>query len=282
MIELILSMTLWGTLGVFVLWSGLPAIDVAFYRCLIGAAIVGVILLKKREPIRINRATGIVAVAGVCLVLNWVFLFKSFQVSSITIGNMSYYLQPIMLIILGIFIYQERVSWQKWILILMALAGVVLTIDIHNFGSNNIMLGVGYALLAALLYSFLTLFMKNVTLNYYVTIFIQLMIGTIILAPFAKFQTLTMPAVSCIAIIGFVHTLLAYFLYYSAIKKTTFTQIAIMSYLDPIVAIATDVFFFNRQLNALQLVGIALTFAALYFLVMSGKRKVAPELVSSS
>src|SRR3990167_7722948 len=99
MLGLILSMTLWGTLGAFVLWSDLSAIDVAFYRCLIGALLMGCWLIKSKERIKLDKSTAIVALAGICLVLNWVFLFKSFQVSSITIGNISYYLQQIMLII---------------------------------------------------------------------------------------------------------------------------------------------------------------------------------------
>lgn len=260
-------MTLWGTLGAFVLWSGLPAIDVAFYRCLIVSFLIGAWLIKSKERITFDKSSAVVAIAGIFLVLNWVFLFKSFQVSSITIGNMSYYLQPIMLIILGIFIYKEKVSLQKWMLILLALTGVMLTIDLRNFSSPNIVMGVFLALLAALFYSFLTLMMKKISLNYFKVIFIQLAIGVIILLPFVHFQRLSFLPVVCLLIIGVVHTLLAYFLYYNAIKKTNFTQIAILSYLDPIVAIATDILFFERQLNAYQITGIILTFAALYLLV---------------
>lgn len=87
MLGLILSMTLWGTLGAFVLWSGLPAIDVAFYRCLIVSLLIGVWLIKSKERIAFDKSSAVVAIAGIFLVLNWVFLFKSFQVSSITIGR---------------------------------------------------------------------------------------------------------------------------------------------------------------------------------------------------
>ena len=210
MLGLIVSMTLWGTLGVFVLWSGLSAIDVAFYRCLIGAVLMGCWLIKSKERIKLDKNSGIVALAGVFLVMNWVFLFKSFQVSSITIGNISYYLQPIMLIILGIFIYQEKVNLQKWMLILLALTGVLLTIDMRNLGSPHILLGVFFALIAALLYSFLTILMKNNKLSYLKVIFIQLAIGVIILVPFVHFKGLSFLAIVCLVIIGVVHTLLAY------------------------------------------------------------------------
>jgi len=274
MLPLILSMTLWGTLGVFVLWSGLAAIDVAFYRCLIGTLLIGCWLVKSKQRINLDRSIAIVALAGIFLVLNWVFLFKSFQVSTITIGNISYYLQPIILIILGIFIYQEKVNLQKWMLISLALGGVLLTIDMRNLSSPNILLGVLFALIAAFLYSLLTVLMKNINLNYFKVIFIQLVIGVIILLPFVHFQSLSSSAIVCLMIIGVVHTLLAYFLYYNAIKKTSFTQIAVLSYLDPIVAIASDVIFFNRHLDFYQIVGVVLTFAALYLLVTTSRTSV--------
>lgn len=274
MLELMLSMTIWGTLGVFVLWSGLAAIDVAFYRCLIGALLIGCWLIRSKERIKLDKSTTVVVLAGIFLVLNWVFLFKSFQVSTITIGNISYYLQPIILIILGIFIYQEKVSLQKWMLILLALCGVLLTIDLHNLKSSHIVLGVFFALLAALLYSFLTILMKRVNLDFFKVIFIQLVIGVVILLPFVHFQALSVIAITCLVIIGLIHTLLAYFLYYNAIKKTNFTQIAVISYLDPIVVIASDVIFFNRQLNLYQIAGVGLTFVALYFLVTVSRSTV--------
>lgn len=280
MLELMLSMILWGTLGAFVLWSGLPALDVAFYRCLLGALFIGVWLIKSRQRIKFDRAAGTVALAGIFLVLNWVFLFKSFQVSSITIGNISYYLQPVMLILLGIFIYREKVSAKKWLLILLALCGVMLTIDMRHFTSPHIVAGVGLALLAALFYSFVTILMKSVHLDYLKVIFIQLMIGVVILVPFVHFHPLSFIAASCLLMIALIHTLYAYFLYYKAIKKTTITQIAILSYLDPIVAIATDIVFFNRQLNGYQLAGVALTFTALYLLVTASRS--TPQTVAAA
>ncbi|MFZ2314898.1 MAG: EamA family transporter [Gammaproteobacteria bacterium] len=281
MLGLILSMILWGTLGLFVLWSGMAAVDVAFYRCLIGALVMGCWMIKSKEKIEIDKNFPVVALAGICLVLNWIFLFKSFQVSSITIGNMSYYLQPVILIILGIFFYNEKVSFKQWIFILLALCGVLLTMDLHQLNSPNVVLGATFALFAALLYSFVTLLMKRVNLSYFKVIFIQLSIGMLILLPFVHFQPLSLVAIVCLVVIGTVHTLLAYFLYYGAIKKTDLTKVAILSYLDPIVAIASDILFFNRQLDVYQIIGIFLTFGALYLLVMMPRSSMQIRVVES-
>jgi len=95
----------------------------------------------------------------------------------------------------------------------------------------------------------------------------------IILAPMTHFQMVTVTALTCILVIAILHTVVAYFFYYQAIKTTSFSQIAIVSYLDPIVAILTDILFFQRQFNGLQITGIVLTFVSLYFLVTAARSK---------
>lgn len=107
MIELILFMIIWGSVGLFAVLSKVSALEIAFYRCLIGSIFLGVYLLHGKKSISLNKSLIKISLAGVFLVLNWVFLFKSFQVSSITIGNMSYYLQPVILLTLGVFFKKD-------------------------------------------------------------------------------------------------------------------------------------------------------------------------------
>lgn len=38
--QLILAMVIWGTLGLFVLKSGIGSVEIAFFRCLIGACVL--------------------------------------------------------------------------------------------------------------------------------------------------------------------------------------------------------------------------------------------------
>lgn len=88
MIQLILAMVIWGTLGLFVLKSGLSSINIAFFRCLIGAIMLApfcvyqgyftkkILALKQLIPILCG---------GVFVVLNWILLFESFHYASITL-----------------------------------------------------------------------------------------------------------------------------------------------------------------------------------------------------
>lgn len=72
---------------------------------------------------------------------------------------------------------------------------------------------------------------------------------------------------SYLLVLGIVHTVAAFILYYQSVKKLPTTTIAVISYVDPIVAIFTDVLFYNRELNSLQIAGIVITLVSSYFVI---------------
>lgn len=267
--EIILSMVIWGTLGVFVLWSKMAALDIAFYRCIIGMLGISLYIVKTRPHIKLDKPFLITISAGILVVLNWWLLFKSFQLSSITIGNMAYYLQPVILILVGFMFKFEAFKWRKLLLIIVSFLGVILTIKPSSLlGQGNIFSGVMYAVCAATIYSVVTILMRNISRDIFVIIWLQLLVGSLMLIPFAKLTLPTSPtSISCLLIIGIVHTIFAYVLYYRGIKKIAVSKIAILSYLDPICAIFTDILFFKQQLNTTQIIGILITFGAGFILI---------------
>lgn len=70
--QMSLAMIISGSIGAFVLLSGLPVIDVVFWRCLIGAVTLLLFILLSRQPFsRLTRLTLALAVlGGVALVIN--------------------------------------------------------------------------------------------------------------------------------------------------------------------------------------------------------------------
>ena len=56
-------------------------------------------------------------------------------------------------------------------------------------------------------------------------------------------------------IVGIVHSGIAYCLYFSALKDIPGQEAAILSYIDPLVAVAVSVFVLGEQLMLTQLIG---------------------------
>ena len=269
-------MVIWGTLGLFVLQSGLGSIEIAFFRCLIGAIVLAPYCWYKgffsTKALTVKIILPIV-LGGIFVVLNWILLFESFKLSSITIGNVSYYMQPVFLVILGKIFFREDISLIKWIFISLTLGGVLMTMDFSSKDlhvNNTQILGVGCALLAGFFYSVATVIAKKATKTTPTMMtLLQLMVGTLVLIPFVSLNTAhyTWMTAFYIVILGLVHTVAAFILYYQSVKKLPTTSIAVISYVDPIVAIFTDILFFNRELHLIQVLGIGITLLSSYFVI---------------
>lgn len=274
--QLILAMVIWGTLGLFVLKSGLGSIELAFFRCLIGACILAPYSWYKgfflSELFHMKNIFPVV-LGGVFVVLNWILLFEAFKYSSITLGNVSYYMQPVFLVILGRIIFKEEISFIKGLFIFFTLSGVLMTMNlsVQSFQMNKIeLLGVVCALMAGFFYSIATLIAKKMQkMRPEMMTLLQVFSGMIILFPFVDFQAMqwTWETVFYLLVLGVVHTVLAFIFYYQAVKILPTTTIAVISYLDPIVAIFTDLIFYDRCLNIIQILGIVLTLVSSYYVI---------------
>lgn len=277
-LKMILAMSLWGTIGVFVLFSKLDSVTLTFCRCALGMSIFLFFLNKsffeKLKTYTLKQYL-LILFSSALIVVNWIFLFKSFQLSSITLGNIAYYTQPVFLLFLSYIFLNEKISFIKWILVLITFLGMVLTVNIHlaDFNVNRMMLlGIVLALFAGIFYAGATILVKKIhEVSSESLTFFQLLIGTVLLLPFLQINVVALTALQmkCILIITVFHTVLAYLLYYSALKDLSMLSIAILSYLDPVVAIFSDILFFHRELCLIQWVGIALTLTSSYLLITS-------------
>ncbi len=77
--QMSLAMIISGSIGAFVLLSGLPVTDVVFWRCLIGALTLLVFIVLSRQPFsRLTRFTlALAVIGGAALVVNWLLLFAA-------------------------------------------------------------------------------------------------------------------------------------------------------------------------------------------------------------
>ena len=144
--QMSLAMIISGSIGAFVLLSGLPVIDVVFWRCLIGAVTLLLFILLSRQPFsRLTRLTLALAVlGGVALVINWLLLFAAYSRVSIGMATVVYNTQPFMLVLLSM-ILGEKVSAVKWGWLLLAFGGVVILLssELTPGHGDNLVTGIG-------------------------------------------------------------------------------------------------------------------------------------------
>lgn len=267
-LEMIAAMLISGTIGWFVLMSGLPVIDVVFWRCAIGAVVLALIcarlgLLRKNM---LTKGTLPVAIAGgVAIVLNWLLLFSSYKYASISIATMVYNTQPFMLLALGALFLGEKITAEKLFWLGLSFLGMLAIVEGKSGGGEGYILGILLALGAAFFYALAALAAKKLkgTPPHLIAL-IQVLTGTAMLGPLANLGELPGSAGvwSNLLLLGGVHTGLMYVLLYGAIQKLPTHLTGALSFLYPVVAILVDRFALGHQLQPVQMAGSAVILLA--------------------
>lgn len=261
-LEMIAAMTISGTIGWFVVIAGQPALDVVFWRCVFGAASLLLVcaslgLLRRLPGIRILAAA---ALGGVAIVLNWVLLFLAFPKASISIATAVYSMQPFMLVGLGALLFGEPLTRVKLAWLALAFAGVLLIVEGKPGTGSDYLAGILLALGAAFCYAVAAAFTKKLAgTPPHLLALVQLGVGAAMLAPFANLAAPPREPGTwgVLATIGVVHTGLMFTLLYGALQKLPTHLVASLSFIYPVVAVATDYLAFDQRLHALQLSGAA-------------------------
>lgn len=185
--QMSLAMIISGSIGAFVLLSGLPVIDVVFWRCLIGAlTLAGFISLSRQPFSQLTRLMLLLAIlGGVALVINWPLLFAAYARISIGMATVVYNTQPFMLVLMGM-LAGERVALIKWGWLALAFIGVVvlLSSELMQAHGGQLAAGIALALGAAFFYALTAMIARKLRLLPPQHIaFIQVIVGTIMLLP---------------------------------------------------------------------------------------------------
>ena len=265
-LEMVAAMLISGTIGWLVMLSGLPVLDVVFWRCLFGAAALLVIcaFMGFLRPGILTRTTFLLAVlSGVAIVGNWVLLFASYSRASISIGTAIYNVQPFMLVGLAALFLGEQITARKIGWLVVSFAGMLAIVSAHGGqgeGGGDYLVGIALALGAALLYAVAALIIKWLGgVPPHLIALIQVCTGVLLLAPMANLSSLPQGSDtwSILLTLGVVHTGVMYVLLYGAIQKLPTAMTGALSFIYPIAAIFVDWFAFGRHLELLQWVGVA-------------------------
>ncbi|QKW11049.1 DMT family transporter [Streptomyces sp. NA04227] len=261
-------MVLSGTLGIFVVESGVSAFNVVFFRCLFGALALGLYALARgyfRDHGFTRRSLQLAALGGVFIVFNWVFLFSSYENTSISVATVVYHTQPFYVVLLGALLFRERLTLAKAGWIGLAFAGLVLVSGVtpadFRSGQGSYLLGLGQALLAALLYGLATVVTKRITgVRPHLIALVQVLVGIPLLLPFADLGAMSGTGTGWfwLAGLGVIHTGLMYVLMYSAYAKLSTAKIAVLAFVYPVVAMVADWAVYGHHIGLVQALGVPL------------------------
>ena len=261
---LIIAVITFGTVGLFVRNINLPSAEIALYRAAIAflfltgfMAMTGRFTLLKQE----KKALVIFAFSGAVMAVNWLLLFEAYRYTTIALATLVYYAAPTFMVIVSLVVLKERMTaWQLFCFILSTL-GLVLMLGVSG-GNAGDMRGVLLALFSAVLYTVVVMTNKIAGQNDGILrTYVQFGAAIVVMVPyilttggFHLHQLQTRGTISLLTL-GLFHTGFCYCLYFLSIARLKGQQVAIMSYLDPLVAVLLSVFLLGERIGFLQITG---------------------------
>lgn len=289
---LVLSMVIFGTIGIFRRYIPFPSGLIAMARGLIGMLFL--LAYTRMRGIHLSadsvrKGGWKLILSGVCLGFNWILLFEAYRYTSVAVATLCYYMAPILIILVSPLLFQERLTGRKILCVAIALAGMVLVSGITEAGgaqaqessrTTGILLGLG----AAVLYGSVVLLNKAMpSVEAYPKTIVQLGTAAVTLLPYTLL-TETIPteafswlSIGMLVLVGIIHTGVAYALYFGSVSGLKAQTAALLSYLDPVVAILLSALLLGENLSVPGMAGALMVLGAAILSEMPVGAKKAGE-----
>ena len=262
---LIASMTIFGTLGLFVRNIPVSSGELALYRAILAALLIAVFLLSTKQKIpfaNIKKEVPLLLASGVAMGINWILLFEAYKYTTVSVATLSYYFAPVIVTIVCPILFKEKLTRKEIICFLMSTLGLVLITGIGDVGNGSDFIGILFGLGAAVFYATVILlnkFIKNVEGIH--RTFLQFLSAILILIPYVittsgvTLGTLNHVGWINLLIVGLIHTGVTYCMYFSSLKELPGQKAAILSYIDPLVAVIISVTILGEAMTLGQVIG---------------------------
>lgn len=297
-IMLIVAMSLFGTVGIFVKQVDLPPQEIVFYRVTFGliALLLFFAVTRRRfdfsflnksddagtpyDPVK-NRI--FILIGGISLAGGWLFLFNSYNYTTVAIGTLVNYIEPCIIMVAGVIIFREKVTKLRVLFFSLSTLGLVLVVLGGGSGgvSPNIFLGVASGLTSAVFYAANVIAIKQVKGGGgFETTIGQLAVAFVVLLIYNSFtcgiDITGLPAkqIICLVIIGMFHTGIVYSAYITSLPYVKAQEIAVVSYLDPFFSVLSSAFILSEPINLTEWIGAAMVIG---FMVLGELKGGSPE-----
>ena len=264
-VAMAVSMAVFGTIGFFVRNISVSSGELALYRAVLAALLIGAYLLitKQKIPFReIGKEARLLLLSGAVMGVNWILFFQAFRYTTVSLATLSYYFAPVIVTVASTVLFREKLTGRQILCFVMSTLGLVLITGTVGFSGGRDFIGVLFGIGAAFLYATVILlnkFIKNVD-GIHRTL-LQFLAAIVVLAPYVAISggstlgTMNLKGWISLLVIGLIHTGVFYCVYFSSLKELPGQKTAILSYIDPLVAVIVSVTILGEPLTWLQAVG---------------------------
>ena len=258
-------MTIFGTLGIFVRNIPVSSGELALYRAILAALLIAgyLTVTKQRIPFeKIKKEIPFLLLSGIAMGVNWILLFEAYKYTTVSLATLSYYFAPVIVTAVCPVLFHEKLTGKQVLCFIMSTIGLIMITGIGDIGSGSDFVGILFGLGAAVFYAAVILlnkFIKNV--EGIPRTFLQFLSAIVILIPYVMLSGgVTLGNLNAfgwlnLLIVGLIHTGVTYCMYFSSLKELPGQKAAILSYIDPLVAVLISVTILGEKMTFWQVIG---------------------------
>ena len=262
---MIASMTIFGTLATFVRNISVSSGELALYRAILAALLIAAFLLATKQKIpfaNIKKEVPLLLASGVAMGINWILLFEAYKYTTVSVATLSYYFAPVIVTVVCPILFHEKQTAKQIVCFVMSTLGLVMITGIGEIGGGNDFIGILFGLGAAVFYAMVILlnkFIKNVEGIH--RTFLQFLSAILVLIPYVIMTSgITLGNLNGagwvnLLIVGLIHTGVTYCMYFTSLKELPGQKAAILSYIDPLVAVLISVTILGETMTPGQVIG---------------------------
>ena len=281
--KLTLSMIIFGTIGIFRRLIPLSSGLVAMSRGLIGVLFLLLVMRLRGDGMdraAVRRKLPLLCLSGAAIGVNWILLFEAYNYTSVATATLCYYLAPMFVILASPLVLREKLTLRKLACVSAALLGMVFVSGVleasGGAGLKGVLLGLG----AAVLYASVVLMNKQLgDVPAYDRTVVQLGSSAAVLVPYVllveevSIEAFTPGVIALLLVVGIVHTGIAYALYFGSLMQLKAQTAAILSYIDPVVAVLLSALVLREHMSLLSGLGAILVLGAAVVSELPSRRK---------
>lgn len=282
----VFCMVIWGVLPIY--WKSLIPISssvIILYRVLM-VLLTALLLARKNytwkeiwAPLKEDRKTvRTLVIAGIIITINWSTYIWAVNAGFILQTSLGYYIEPLMVCLLGIILFRERVTKYKVIAMIFALAAVlVMLVHFHQIPTVALGLALTFSVYAAIKRSvtidpvlsmiYETMFLAPIALA---IILYQEISGKGAFAVGAPYQ------VVLLLLCGFC-TAVPLMLFSAGAQKTSMFILGLVEYISPTMQMILGILLYHEHADSVQFMAFGIIWIGLVFFTVGEFRDTRPN-----
>lgn len=275
-------------LGAYGLWGLVPlywplldaagALEILAHRIVWSLVLAGLLLLVLRRrgwwrSIASPRVLWLLTVAAALIAVNWGLYIWAVNNGHVVEAALGYYINPILSVLLGVFLLRERLAVGQWVAVgLAGAAVVVLAVDYGGPPWVALILAASFATYGLLKKRIDSGALETLTIESAVLtpvavgylVWLQIS-GTLVFGHSGTASSLLLASSGLV-------TLIPLLLFAAAATRLPLSTVGLLQYLTPTAQFLLGVFYFGEAMSTARWVGFGLVWAALVLLTVAGLR----------